>query len=336
MNIYNTGLFADRSKPIYKLFKIVYSITYSHELINSTKRKLEASTVLESNYLETYKRKLSDLDKAFPNRGDSLIESLNVLIHITRDDKNDAEEIKSRNRRKNRFYKNDSLWFYWIKLFLENYIENEKVKGNLEYINYNYDNLNYNELNKRINDNAVDFLINIDKLVPLSNFKELIECLIWFQEYKITSDLYENELTKKKISVLPPKKLEFDKSLETAHQEKLKPWIYPDYIKEFISIEVQLLHRGCLSEQYKWVLDRKRNFTKINLVKFITLIQHYNYLKTKVQRKEKEDYHYRQFFSMLYGFKKSGLNQTYKNNKEKFIIEHVKTDFHWLNTPTLK
>ena len=114
----------------------------------------------------------------------------------------------------------------------------------------------------------------------------------------------------------------FQSNLEPKHNEILKDWIYPDSLKTFIDIENELLERGYLDDNYKWVKY------KISLIDFLITIQHNKFFKNIVKGQKKQDFHYRQFISELYGYGKTGLTETSKKHKPKLEIASI--PFLWV------
>jgi hypothetical protein len=114
----------------------------------------------------------------------------------------------------------------------------------------------------------------------------------------------------------------FQSNLEPKHKETLKNWIYHDSLKTFINIENELLERGYLNDNYKWV--KYKTF----LIDFLITIQHNKFFKNIVKGQKKQDFHYRQFISELYGYGKTGLTETSKKHKPK--LEIASSLFLWV------
>jgi hypothetical protein len=119
-----------------------------------------------------------------------------------------------------------------------------------------------------------------------------------------------------------PQIVGFNSTLEPNHKERLKAWIYSGSMETFNIIENELLNRKYLDEDYKWANK------KTKLIDFLTVIHQKNFFRPIVLGKRKQLFHYRQFISEMYGYRKTGLTET--STKHKPTLNEALFHFSWI------
>lgn len=137
-----------------------------------------------------------------------------------------------------------------------------------------------------------------------------------------------NKELKKNESGKPDKQSElesFNSNLESEHIKMIKIWIDPDLLDCFNKIEKELLSRDFLTENYKWDKSKRK------LIELFQIYKENDFFKKIVLGNLKQEFHYRQFVSLLYGFEKKGLTET--SSKYKPTIKKSLATFYFINIP---
>ena len=146
------------------------------------------------------------------------------------------------------------------------------------------------------------------------------EIKLWLKDNRIPMANDEKE---------KPPKTDFQSGLSLQEtnelSSQLKEWILPDYLNKFVEIEKELYNREYIDQYHQW----QKKLTV--LVEFVCVIIVYNYFKPIVNGKKIKDFHKRQFISERYGYKKSGLTDTWGKVKPK--IDSAKIPFSWIEKP---